>query len=84
MKKLTSERLGREALAAWEDRKPDNEEDDVDNDKQIIPQGGNDLENDPEEVDSEKVEVAQAQPVNDEESQVERGSWTDNTSSKRN
>lgn len=66
MKKLTSERLGREGLAAWEDRKSNNDPEVPDINETTDPADDADIPTDPDVVLAE-------QPV-DAESQAQRGS----------
>lgn len=65
MKKLTSERLGREGLAAWEDRKSHNDPEVPDVTETIEP-------TEDAEVSTEPDVVLPEQPV-DAESQTQRG-----------
>lgn len=68
MKKLTSERLGREGLAAWEDRKSNNDPE-VAGVKDIISEPSDD----DEDAKAETEAAATEQPVADEEAQTQRG-----------
>lgn len=67
VKKLTSERLGREGLAAWEDRKSNNDSE-VAEEKDISPPAEN-----AEAAKTEPEAAAAEQPVADEEAQTQRG-----------
>lgn len=70
VKKLTSERLGREGLAAWEDRKSNN-------DPEVAEE--EDINEPAEDAEAAKAEpeaaaaAATEQPVADEEAQTQRG-----------
>lgn len=66
MKKLTSERLGREGLAAWEDRKSNNDPEVPDINETTDPTEDADISTDPD--------VALADQPVDAESQAQRGS----------
>lgn len=67
MKKLTSERLGREGLAAWEDRKSNNDSEAGEAKVASAP-----VESDEDAKTETEVAVAE-QPVADEEAQTQRG-----------
>lgn len=67
MKKLTSERLGREGLAAWEDRKSNNGSE-VTEEKDVDAPAVND-----EAAKAEPEVAVGEQPVADEEAQTQRG-----------
>lgn len=66
MKKLTSERLGREGLAAWEDRKSNA-------DPEIVAEAKDDDQAPVESVEEAESEAGAEQDVPDEEAQTQRG-----------
>lgn len=72
VKKLTSERLGREALAAWEDPKSAITGDDEESTDKTS-QTEDDNQSKTDEAQRSESNLAQIQSVKDEESQAERG-----------